>query len=223
LGKTAIGQWLSVFKFADHIVTSSQTVPLNYTVSGPGGCKVFSGDAAWPSAATWSALKLLSGGALLQPRPQASICCSNTGGSANPAACQAMTASWTDPYFHLNDPVKMLSALYQGMTCQPPSVFNQTNTCEQGGYPTYVLNVTNVAQIQLAVNFARNNGIRLVIKNAGHDFSGKSGGAVSLSVWTHCLKETAYLPKYSDKGYSGPAMKAGVDIRGLSSTLPPTS
>lgn len=33
------------------------------------------------------------------------------------------------------------------------------------------LQVSTVAQIQLAVNFARNSGIRLVIKNTGHDVS----------------------------------------------------
>lgn len=100
------------------------------------------------------------------------------------------------------------------MTCQPPARFDQSGTCDQGGYPLYVVNVTNVEQIQLAVNFARNTGIRLVIKNTGHDFSGKSGGAGSLSIWTHGLKEIAFLPSYRDSEYTGPAIKAGVGIQG---------
>ena len=109
----------------------------------------------------------------------------------------------------------MLSPLYQGLTCQPPGLFDRTGTCEQGGYPLYVVNVSSVAQIQLAVNFARNTGIRLVIKNTGHDFSGKSGGAGSLSMWTHNLKEIALLPSYEDSEYSGPAIKAAVGIQGF--------
>jgi FAD/FMN-containing dehydrogenase len=108
----------------------------------------------------------------------------------------------------------MLSPLYQGMTCQPPSIFTKMNTCTQGGYPVYVVNATNVADIQAAVNFARNTGIRLVIKNTGHDFAGKSGGAGSLSIWTHHLKELAFLPDYSSSEYTGPAIKAGVGIQG---------
>jgi FAD/FMN-containing dehydrogenase len=108
----------------------------------------------------------------------------------------------------------MLSPLYQGMTCQPPSLFNLTGTCEQGGYPLYVVNASGVAQIQLAVNFARNTGIRLVVKNTGHDFAGKSGGAGSLSVWTHHLKDIAFMPSYKDSEYSGPAFKAGVGVQG---------
>lgn len=109
----------------------------------------------------------------------------------------------------------MLTPLYQGMTCQPPSLFDVTGTCEQGGYPVYVVNVTNVAQVQLAVNFARNTGIRLVVKNTGHDFVGKSGGAGSLSVWTHHMKEVAFLPEYQDSDYTGPAIKSGVGIQGF--------
>lgn len=115
----------------------------------------------------------------------------------------------------MDDPIEMLTPLYQGMTCQPPSLFDQTGTCDQGGYPLYVVNVTNVSQVQLAVNFARNTGIRLVIKNTGHDFVGKSGGAGSLSVWTHNLKEVAFMPSYEDSEYSGPAIKAGVGVQGF--------
>ncbi|KAK3676873.1 hypothetical protein LTR78_003077 [Recurvomyces mirabilis] len=125
-----------------------------------------------------------------------------------------MAWSWTDPFFHLNDSIEMLSALYQGMTCQPPTIFNKTNSCTQGGYPSYVVNITNVAQVQLAVNFARNSGIRLVVKNTGHDFFGKSGGAGSLSIWTHHLKQVAFMPSYKDSSYAGPALKAGVGIQG---------
>lgn len=109
----------------------------------------------------------------------------------------------------------MLSPVYQGLTCQPPQVYeSKTGNCTLGGYPSYVVNVSTVAHVQAAVNFARNNGIRLVIKNTGHDFSGKSGGAGALSIWTHYLKDTAFIPNYEDEtlGYSGPAIKAGSGV-----------
>ena len=41
---------------------------------------------------------------------------------------------------------------------------NATAPCTNDGYPSYVVNVTNVRQIQLAVNFARNNNLRLIVK-----------------------------------------------------------
>lgn len=61
--------------------------------------------------------------------------------------------------------------------------------------------------VQLAVNFARNQNIRLVIKNSGHDFNGKSIGGYSLGVWTHNLKGMTYDPNYTSPtgAYSGKA------------------
>lgn len=77
------------------------------------------------------------------------------------------------------------------------------------------MNVSNVAHVQLAVNFARNQNIRLVVKNTGHCYLGKSSGAGSLSVWTHNLKDIKFLPEYRSGNYSGKALKlgAGVTIR----------
>jgi len=62
--------------------------------------------------------------------------------------------------------------------------------------------------IQLAVNFARNNNIRLVIKNSGHDFNGKSIGGHSLSIWVHNLKGITYQDDYTSPtgSYTGRAV-----------------
>jgi FAD/FMN-containing dehydrogenase len=88
-------------------------------------------------------------------------------------------------------------------------------SCTIGGYPEYAVNVSNVAQIQLAINFARAANLRLVIKNTGHCYLGKSSGAGALSLWMHNLKRIDFLPDYEAPGYSGPALKlaAGVSVR----------
>lgn len=56
-----------------------------------------------------------------------------------------------------------------------------------------------------------------MLNQPGHDFSGKSAGANSLSIWTHGLNDIDFLPKYKANGYSGPAFKvgAGVQIRDI--------
>ncbi|KAK8042995.1 FAD-binding domain-containing protein [Apiospora phragmitis] len=87
-------------------------------------------------------------------------------------------------------------------------------TCTVGGYPFYVVNATNVAQVQLAVNLARNLNLRLVVKNTGHDFGAKSTGMGALSIWTHHLTDIRFLASYTqqqddDDGYAGPAFKVG--------------
>lgn len=117
----------------------------------------------------------------------------------------------------MSDPTSMMPPLFQGRTCQPPSISPASNgTCKIGGYPAYALNASRIADIQLGVNFARNTGIRLVIKNTGHDFSGKSGGAGALSIWTHYLKNIEYIPEFKgegEKGYKGPAFKSGSGVQ----------
>jgi hypothetical protein len=86
--------------------------------------------------------------------------------------------------------------------------------CTLGGFPSYFVNVSNVAQIQLAVNYARNRNLRLIIKNTGHDGFGKSVGKGALSLWTHNLKDIQFLPELELEGYKGPALKlaAGVQL-----------
>ena len=109
-----------------------------------------------------------------------------------------------------------MSPLWQGRTCLPPSIHpSPTGTCTLGGYPSYALNASTIKQIQLAVNFARNHNIRLVVKNTGHDFSGKSGGAGALSIWTHGLKgiEFSKAFKQDGGGYKGPAFRAGSGVQ----------
>ena len=99
----------------------------------------------------------------------------------------------------------------------PPNLtaaFLQNDTgCVIGGYPEYTIKVENVAQIQLAVNFARELDLRLVIKNTGHDFGGKSTGKGSLSIWTHFLKDAQFHETYTTTGYTGPAFRFGAGIQ----------
>ena len=107
----------------------------------------------------------------------------------------------------------MLSPVYQGLTCQPTT--DPVAPCTLGGYPAYAINVSTVAHIQLAINFTRHTGVRLVVKNTGHDFSGKSGGAGALSIWTHNLKGIQYIREYDAPGtdWHGAAFNLGTGIQ----------
>lgn len=165
--------------------------------SSQGRCKVYPGDLAWPKSDEWAQLNSTLGGALLTGVPAASVCYSNGTREADGASCSNLAANWTNSYTHLDDPIEMFSPVYQGLTCQPKSLYD-SGGCTRGGYPIYTVNVSTTAQLQIAINFARNTGVRFVIKNTGHDFSGKSGGAGSLSVWVHNLKDIAYIPSYND-------------------------
>jgi hypothetical protein len=84
-----------LFKHANNLTTGL----VNYTLKGPGNCKVFPGDANWPAYADWAALDDITGGALLKPTPQAHICYGNgISNASQSAACLALTNGWTDPF-----------------------------------------------------------------------------------------------------------------------------
>jgi len=117
----------------------------------------------------------------------------------------------------MEDPTSIRAIIFQDMTCMPPAYtarfLGNNGTCTVGGFPEYTVNATTVADIQLAVRFARHFNIRLVIKNTGHDFGAKSTGKGALSIWTHHLKEWKFHDNFSTKSYSGPAFHFGAGIQ----------
>lgn len=177
-------------------------------------CKVYPGDQNWPSVEAWASLKKLVDNRLLeQPEPLASACYS--GPLYNADECARATAQWNSSYSHFDNAVEVMSPVAQGMTCLPPLVYTPSQNCTRGGFPLYVINATKPEHVQLGVNFARNTGVRLIVKNTGHDFLGKSAGKDALSIWTHYFKDIEYIEEYVDAttGYSGPAFKAGVGVQ----------
>ncbi|KAL4862096.1 hypothetical protein BDV12DRAFT_207459 [Aspergillus spectabilis] len=60
-------------------------------------------------------------------------------------------------------------------------------------------------QIATAMKWASERNIRIVIKGTGHDMSGRSTGANSLSIWTHNLNHFKHEPKWQLPGGNGTA------------------
>ncbi|PYH43024.1 FAD-binding oxidoreductase [Aspergillus saccharolyticus JOP 1030-1] len=175
-------------------------------------CKILPGDPAWPSQSTWDLFDQLLGGRLLRPSLLASPCYAEWP-EFNNATCYNLSMNWLNSSLHIGHPTSIMNPLYAGRSCMPFG-FNYTNTCTEGGYPAYVVNASTAAQVQLAVNFARNSNLRLVVKNTGHDFNGKSSGKGALSIWTHWLKDKVFYPSFAaDDGYVGPAMKLGSGVQ----------
>lgn len=206
---------LSVVELQNLTTTASDLFTAGpHSAHQTGPCVLFPGDSDWPSPEKWSLLSELTDRALLRPLPASNVCYNNTG-HYDAAACNDLTANWSNLLWHTHDPLEMLSPFYQCNTCIPASLFSRNGTCTQGGYPMYVVNASSVRDIQLAVNFARNTGVRLVVKNTGHDFNGKSGGAGSLSIWMHHFKEMNFTDSFDGPGsnYTGPALKAGAGVQ----------
>ena len=69
---------------------------------------------------------------------------------------------------HTFDPASIVSQWLERNTCPLPGDVKSARSedCTGSGFPAYVVNATTVRDVQVAVNFARNNNIRLVIKLA---------------------------------------------------------
>ncbi|PKS04963.1 hypothetical protein jhhlp_008329 [Lomentospora prolificans] len=172
-------------------------------------CRAFPKSDDWPTPEEWAKLGEFLEGALLKPLPPTAVCYEGHD-RYNQAKCRDIRSNSGSNRFFIDDPLTVLTAWPQGNTC--PLEVKPNTTCTQGGYPEYVVNVTEVWQIQTAVNFARNKNIRLVIKNTGHDFLGRSTGAGALSIWTHFLKQFEFLPEYTIGQYTGPAARVGAGL-----------
>ncbi|KAI1496539.1 FAD binding domain-containing protein [Biscogniauxia marginata] len=178
-----------------------------------GKCKTYPGDFLWPPKFLWKLFDILLGGALVETVPYAAPCY-NDFGNYDQAKCDFITNNWVNgSIYHTEDPTSINAVLFQGLTCMPPTLIPSSNNCTVGGYPAYAVKVRNVAQIQLAVNLARNLNLRLVVKNTGHDFSAKSTGMGALSVWTHNLKDIRFFEYYKQGSYTGPAFKIGTGVQ----------
>lgn len=179
------------------------------TLLAGSGCKTAPGDLLWPNRSTWKVFDLLTGGALIETVPIGAVCYPNSG-VYNAAKCQTILANWTSSDLHTADPTSIMFPMFQGETCMPQN--GNSSTCTLGGFPVYAVKATNVAHIQLAINFARNLNLRLVVKNTGHDFLGKSTGYGALSIWTHNLKKLEYIKSIKTPSYSGLAFTIGAGI-----------
>ncbi|KAI1267379.1 putative 6-hydroxy-D-nicotine oxidase [Xylariaceae sp. FL1019] len=194
---------ISLFSFPDDSSTTNEKRALSTK------CKTFPGDLLWPSKIVWKVFDLLTGGALIKTVPIGAACYPDSE-HYDAERCSYITDNWHESLTHASDPTSAMSPLFQGKTCMPEN--GNTSTCELGGFPSYAVNISTPAQIQLAINFARNTGVRLIVKNTGHDFLGKSVGAGALSIWTHNLKDIEFIENYKGCGYTGKAIKLGAGV-----------
>ncbi|KAK0635728.1 hypothetical protein B0T17DRAFT_503232 [Bombardia bombarda] len=171
-------------------------------------CKCFPGDACWPAASRWNALNSTVGGRLIATVPLASPCHSP---NFNNATCQSLRDQWQYPDVHMDDSASVMAPFFANQSCDPFTA--ESKPCTLGNYVRYAVAVSSANDIISTINFAKSNKIRLVIRNTGHDYNGRSTGAGALSVWTHKLKSISFI-NYSDTYYRGTAVKVGAGVQG---------
>jgi FAD/FMN-containing dehydrogenase len=142
------------------------------------------GDPEWPSEASWNRLNQEVGGQLIKVQSPLTACLE---GLPEPN-CADLFKRLKNPYY-LGDEVGLTQTLgWVGAWTSRPSVF--------------AVAVRTTQDVAAAVNFARDNNLRVVIKGGGHSYKGTSNAADSLLIWTRRMNDVflhdAFLPVGSD-------------------------
>ncbi|PFH62848.1 hypothetical protein XA68_11629 [Ophiocordyceps unilateralis] len=153
-------------------------------------CKAFPGGRDWPSKESWHGFNRTLGGRLLAPRPPGTVCHRDQP-TYSPTQCPNVQRLWTTFEFHAQNPVSVVWNQWTGFDCLPDA----TTPCSGKGYPPYVVDASNAKHVKLAVDFARTRNVRLVVKNTGYDFLGRSTAPGALSIWTLHMNSIQYHPK----------------------------
>ncbi|KAI1298197.1 hypothetical protein F5Y03DRAFT_368218 [Xylaria venustula] len=177
-------------------------------------CKVVPGDEGWPDREAWERLNQTVGGRLIATVPQAAVC--HPGGYAgiepNDTQCALLAENWSLPKTFLNFSGEIMNPWYQNASCSP--FYRTGEPCELGNYVSYAISISGPEDVATAIQFTQTYNVRLVIKNTGHDFLGKSTGKGALSLWTHNLKSMTINTNYTSTAYTGPAVKVGAGVKG---------
>jgi FAD/FMN-containing dehydrogenase len=138
------------------------------------------GDAGWPSKDAWRRLNDAVGGNLLPVDFPITACALGTGSSE----CKKVFESLKNPYYIGDQPGVTQTLGWIDAWATKPSV--------------YAVAARNALDIATAVNFARENDLRLVVKGGGHSYQGTSNAPDSLLIWTRHMNDiamhTAFVP-----------------------------
>ncbi len=145
------------------------------------------GDPAWPSESSWDQLNHDVGGRLIKVRSPLADC---VGGTPD-AACAQVFKELKNPYY-LGDEVGLTQSLgWVGAWTSEPSV--------------YAVAAKTTQDVVAAVNFARQNNLRLVVKGGGHSYLGTSNAANSLLIWTRHMNAITLHDAFVGAGCAGNA------------------
>lgn len=128
--------------------------------------RVRPGNPGWPSEASWNKLSQEVEGRLVKVQSPLTACLEEPSSSKYAQIFKELK----NPYY-LSDEVGLTQTLgWIGAWTSRPSA--------------YAVAAQTTGDVVAAVNFARENNLRLVVKGGGHSYQGTSNAADSLVIWT---------------------------------------
>jgi FAD/FMN-containing dehydrogenase len=169
-------------------------VNLKYSLSELRCRCLASNSTCWPNASAWQQFDKSIDGRLVFPKPSAAVC---DGATYNATACAVATAEWSNGMWRSDQAGALQNHNWENSSC---SIYAASPQCNQGSVPVVGVNATLPEHVQATVSFAAANNLRLVIKNTGHDYLGRSTAAGSLLLWLHYMKNMTLIEQYSSCG-----------------------
>ncbi|HUN61099.1 MAG TPA: FAD-dependent oxidoreductase [Candidatus Sulfotelmatobacter sp.] len=142
-------------------------------------------DPDWPSPAAWKKLNEAVGGNLIPVEFPLNAC--NSGPDA--PGCRTLFENLRNPYFIGDQPSVTQTLGWMDAWATKPSI--------------YAVAARNAQDIAVAVNFARENNLRLVVKGGGHSYQGTSNAPDSLLVWTRHMQDVSMHTDFVPQGCAG--------------------
>lgn len=131
------------------------------------------------------------------------------------AACEALRNVWGYPETHVESSSSPMAQFFTNGSCNPFT--DPEDPCDVGSLVQYAVNVSasskaeSITHYQATLAFASAHNVRLVIRNTGHDYYGKSTGPGALALWTHYLKDVDVID-YSSSYFTGKALRLGAGV-----------
>jgi FAD/FMN-containing dehydrogenase len=139
----------------------------------------------WPPDAAWKQLASELHGALVPVVSPWPACIAAPAGYE----CARLFRLAKNPYFLGDDPALTQTLGYVDAWTSSPS--------------RYAVEARSAADVAAAVNFAREHGVRLVVKGGGHSYQGTSNAADSLLVWTRRMRDIQLHDAFVPHGCAG--------------------
>lgn len=194
------------------IILSSPEVSVTSSALHPQrSCKCLPWEPCWPSTESWAILNSTVSDQLIATHPAAYACHDP---HCDSAACQKIQEGYYHNWWRQTQPGALQQTNWEVSGDRDCLGLNRTAPCYQAALPLYTVNATTIEHVQETVNFAVKHNIRLVIKNTGYDYLGRSIGASSLSLWVFYNKSITFNDNFVPVGADETTESRGVVILG---------
>ena len=158
-----------------------------YAQAAPPKTRVRPSDSGWPSDEKWDQLSREVEARLIKVRSPLAACV----GASFDATCAQTFKELKNPYY-LGEEVGLTQSLgWVGAWTSRPSV--------------YAVAAKTTRDVVAAINFARTNNLRLVVRGGGHSYQGTSNAADSLLIWTRHMNAIVLHDAFLGAGCEGRA------------------